>query len=605
MVTSAATSSSRNIDASPGSGRQPDATSNAAAPARTTRMLIDVLEVVTQATAYVFQVIIFKLIVSRPEDAKEGTEWLKGLRFHFDAPLFLSVFIASTSFCVVSLFLCVSPTKPYEKQLVTTQWRYFGVPIGLMGLFVFFNVINAFAELYALMYLPASIMESILMTAPALSVIFTRVLQPSIRYNNWAYFSIIPIVAGGILSALPANFREDVQSTGGRENFGLGLFWAITATIFRVVRVIVVDMVSGQFEERMIEEEQNELAPRIEHLPNPQEETEDERAAVLNAQRGGAQNEQQLPVPAFGRLADLEVDQEQEENRPLVVPAREGEREAGAQPMPNVVNILRIMGPVSAVAYLVMSLSVERNWNGDRSWTPAVRVGEIFATGGALRLFELSMAVIFGEGLLATMWVLSEFRLTERCGAFAAAIFGNVNRSVTAVGAVLMLRESFAWWQGVGIGVMAVGVLIRFLLGNATSVRAGERLDQMPRHLREEIDEDQVTKRVSAKVALRDVESHMAGFPLGEISTIDRQVTEELQRQVVEVQSRQASRQVSREHSANAVIGAQEKTLFPAGLPKGRRETGRTTEASSSSRRAGSRFRRDSSSSDGFSSDGR
>ncbi|CAD7927345.1 unnamed protein product [Amoebophrya sp. A120] len=452
------------------------------------------LLVILQAFAYILFVLFFKLVVSDPHrDEKSGTYWLRSLRFHFDVPLFHSMFITTTWFIVVSLYLLkkrvvvpesqqrnlsTNPTGSNELQSLVEQFRsksqisLCGVPLGMLALFTFFNVLNTLTEMYGLLYLPASILEAVMMMTPALSIALTIAFQPSIQYNFYAYLSVLPIVVGGTLSSLPKEFFHDAGFIH-HKNYGLGLCWAFAASVVTAMRIIVIDCVSGTYESTLERVSSNSSfggpTPEVGGTPfEPDREDSPlvQGREIVSAAPGGNDADLLAGDPTFDavNVADTE------------------------KKFPSVLHIMRIQAPLSAVAYLVISLVAERSGRapGDSSyflggyWRPAERSEQILKEpNGHGRYATLLFVIVFGEGVMASVTLLVEVLLIERTGSYSMAIFKNLNRAVAALAAVAVLRESYAWWQFLGLIVMLFGIGVRFLLGAETSSAAGPSMEKL------------------------------------------------------------------------------------------------------------------------------
>ncbi|CAD7927347.1 unnamed protein product [Amoebophrya sp. A120] len=166
------------------------------------------------------------------------------------------------------------------------------------------------------------------------------------------------------------------------------------------------------------------------------------------------------------------------------------------------------------------------------------------------------------------LWVFAEFRLIERCGAYSVAIFGNINRILAIVFAVAVLRESFAYWQFIGILVIVFGVYLRFSFGTVRIRTVEERLDKLPETLREDLDDDAIQVVTAKNFVLADQD--LGGVPVGgEIRSLQRQVTSELLRQVTAntTLSELSSRQLSRERSGGGAMLLRELTRERSGNP--------------------------------------
>ncbi|CAD7963096.1 unnamed protein product [Amoebophrya sp. A25] len=456
----------------------PSSSRSAAASVCTMVLVIDTIETIIHTLAYVTNLLIYKTVSSLPKNSKGGPagrtgptvgpDYLEPMRFGYKAPFFHNFVQAGVACLVVSAFLVTFPVKPSAKRKPPTSPRnpgaggsdsddsnfvlsapfasrrprclVFGVPLLVLTVFCLFNVLNGFTYLSSLMYLPASVAEALQMTGPAVNLVLTAVFQPKIRYNLWAWLSVIPIIAGGVMVAIrPGLFgggEDEPQTKHTKVDYIWGILFATVALLTRALRIIAIDLVAGRHEQSL-QRRSDGSSPRGDSS------NEDEKRALLP----DGKDDEQLPARSSAS------------REPFV--------------MPNVVTILQACLPLNSLLYVIFSMIFEREENGPMSqWRPHFLKPDNAHLTGLIGFLLL-------EGMCNSVWILTEFRIVEKMGSYTAAIIGNVNRTAATLMAVAVLGERMHWWQYTGVGVLVIGIIVRFTVGDAYTAE-----DEQPRDVR-------------------------------------------------------------------------------------------------------------------------
>ncbi|CAD7957518.1 unnamed protein product [Amoebophrya sp. A25] len=155
----------------------------------------------------------------------------------------------------------------------------------------------------------------------------------------------------------------------------------------------------------------------------------------------------------------------------------EGGKKNGELPfvMPSVVSILQVCLPLNALLYVTLGMIFEREANGPMSQG---RPPHLVKPDNE-HLFGLIGFLLLG-GMCNSAWILTEFRLVEKMGSDTTAIIANVSRTAATLMAVAVLGERMQWWQYTGVGVLILGIIVRFTVGDVYTVE-DEKTDVPPR----------------------------------------------------------------------------------------------------------------------------
>ncbi|CAD7925020.1 unnamed protein product [Amoebophrya sp. A120] len=500
-------------------------------------------EAVVHTTAYVAYVISFKTLSSEP-----GSEMSARSKFHdyqlgFDVPLLISLNLAFHTFVLVSVWLAAfgSGVAAGKEATVTPLfWRgptshrvatVFGIPLDFLCANVILNVFSGISFLQALIFLPASIAEAIMQTGPAMSILITSILQPHIRYNRWAWVSVVPIVGGGVLACL----RTDggAQNADPKTKYLLGLFWSMIALLSRCLRIIVVDLVVGRYEDRVkgtLQDELSEDTERERLILGGGDDTSEKQQPTKSAVGGGATTTSSLPDRAPNPQDDV------------VLRSTTPSAPASPRTLPPALKVLQVMMPINTVIYLLASLLIERGLNDE--WAPWQKMKLLMAEPAPANSFvaggtkgTLLAVLLLIVGTTGFLWLLTEFRLVEHSGSYTVAILANLNRTGAIVAAVLVLGENMTASQVCGVVVVAAGVFLKFTLGEAYFVDVQKELDALSADERAEVDETQISQKVRSNLAFNDLQIPRMVTPTFELN---RNISREISKSSTTAKTRKA-----------------------------------------------------------------
>eukprot|EP00392_Amoebophrya_sp_AT5.2_P018948 g19615.t1 len=426
---------------------------------------VDVFEAVIHTGAYAGYILFYKTLVSKPpESVEKASTQLYHMQLNFTVPFFLNVVGASSVLVIITLFLLIKPetksSTPLGRQnanllLVTTTeknknkkdedhdleeqeaptscWqrfsatRYCGLPVPLLIANVVLNALNGSSYLMALSYLPVTVAESIMMTGPAVSIITSSALQPNIKYNKWIWFSVFPLVIGGILAAWSGTagseggggsekaVQENRPAGGVAKMYTFGIMWALIAVLSRAFRIIIVDLIVGEYEQQLPTQDESLednvggagegkdkdhsiSTVRSEDQAHQEDEDEEEDQHLL-------QGKKEANYPSKSNNTGRRLERIDEDHQSV--------SDAEAEPLPNAVRILQLILPYTISIYLILTKVARRDRPRQSFWLPAAKI-EVMT--GAERSWLAGGLACFG--VMSSLWLITEFRLIQHCGSF-------------------------------------------------------------------------------------------------------------------------------------------------------------------------------------------
>eukprot|EP00392_Amoebophrya_sp_AT5.2_P003015 g3020.t1 len=395
------------------------------------------------------------------------------MRADFTVPLFCNIVANCVHFCVASLYILFMKDEAVSQALSAPgvparaakqgEGTYFGLPYPVLVVTAILGSLVGATYLLTFLYLPITVAESIMMTGPAVSILLSSLLQPNVKYNFWIWASVFPLVLGGIFVSAFASALDEKDSASGAKTNGVylvGILWAMASVVCRALRIIVIDVVVGQYEKKLAEQE---LVGALQ---------EDDAADGTHV--------------GVGVVATTEQGLQRSDSQAA------GGGAKSEHPFPSAVKILQLILPFNIVLTIALSLLFERTAyspfvqarreadgsaatrnatsapeSSDSWWLPISKIQHLAPderTSVFLGLFCFSF--------FTALWILTEFRLVQTCGSYTVAIFANLNRGGAALVAIAVLDERVTGMQIVGLCLIIGGLAMKFLLGEASVVDA-------------------------------------------------------------------------------------------------------------------------------------
>ncbi|CAD7947093.1 unnamed protein product [Amoebophrya sp. A120] len=307
-------------------------------------------------------------------------------------------------------------------------------------------------------------------TAAVLGVDTTNVEQQSSFLHL-----LLAAATGTTASMLPSTSSERSAGAlaaarfpiaGPSASFSLGIIWSIVAVLSRAFRIIIVDLVQGNYEKNLTEKQ-------LQRATEGQQE-ENEISPLLVKK----QSSKTGTIPRNSTLDSIGEDEVAAEN-PQQPPAAKVEltaADAQSIKMPSAVRTLQLILPFNWCCYLFLSFLMEHEDGVGSAWLPYNRVQQLLAEDSALKQqypnmnFPNFLRAIFCIGIGSALWLLTEFLLIDACGSYTCSIFANLNRMCSAIFAVLLLHEPVTKLQLFGAGLLVFGMGMKFTLGDAVNV---------------------------------------------------------------------------------------------------------------------------------------